>query len=181
MSVPPPPPPPGATPPASASSATSTATSATPPVSPSPAPAAGASGALVVGFVLVSLNSRVAFGQIGPLAPVVGWGPGTVALLGLLPPLVMGACAPLARGARVRLGEERGLLAASVVVLVGALLRPLGIGGLVAGTIVLSAGIAVVNVLVPVLVRARFSHRLAGPMTACTPSRWAADRPSPWP
>ncbi|MET9942219.1 hypothetical protein ABZ086_30135, partial [Streptomyces halstedii] len=30
---------------------------------------------------------RVAFGQLGPLAPVAGFGTGTVTLLGLLPPL----------------------------------------------------------------------------------------------
>ncbi|POX36930.1 hypothetical protein C3486_31000, partial [Streptomyces sp. Ru73] len=55
---------------------------------------------LVVGFVLLSLNTRVAFGQVGPLAPVAGFSSGTVTLLGLLPPLCMGLFAPLGAFAR---------------------------------------------------------------------------------
>lgn len=40
---------------------------------------------LVAGFVLISANTRVAFGQIGPLAPVVGFDAATVTVLGLIP------------------------------------------------------------------------------------------------
>ncbi|WP_344640888.1 MFS transporter [Kitasatospora cystarginea] len=126
------------------------------------APTAGA--LLVVGFVLLSLNTRVAFGQIGPLAPVAHFGSATVTVLGLLPPLCMGLFAPLAPMVRRRLGEERGLLWASVVLVAGAILRMLGMPGLYAGTIVVSLATAVVNVLVPVFVRARFSHRHVGTM-----------------
>ncbi|QHC23218.1 MFS transporter [Streptomyces sp. GS7] len=126
------------------------------------APTAGA--LLVVGFVLLSLNTRVAFGQIGPLAPIAHFGSATVTVLGLLPPLCMGLFAPLAPVVRRRLGEERGLLWASVVLVAGAILRVFGMPGLYAGTIVVSLATAVVNVLVPVLVRARFSHRHVGTM-----------------
>jgi MFS transporter, CP family, cyanate transporter len=111
---------------------------------------------LLIGFVLVSLNSRVAFGQIGPLAPLVGWDRTLVTVLGLIPPLVMGLSAPLAPLVRARLGEERGLLAASAVVLVACVVRMLELPGLVIGTVVASVGIAVINVLVPVLVKRRF-------------------------
>ncbi|MFJ4798375.1 MFS transporter [Kitasatospora purpeofusca] len=127
-----------------------------------PAPAAGV--LLVVGFVLLSLNTRVAFGQIGPLAPVAHFGPAAVTVLGLLPPLCMGLFAPLAPLVRRRLGEERGLLWASVVLVVGAVLRMAGMPGLYAGTVVVSLATAVVNVLVPVFVRTRFSHRRVGTM-----------------
>jgi MFS transporter, CP family, cyanate transporter len=125
-------------------------------------PAAGA--LLVVGFVLLSLNTRVAFGQIGPLAPVARFGSTTVTVLGLLPPLCMGLFAPLAPLVRRRLGEERGLLWASLVLVVGAIVRAIGMPGLYAGTVVVSLATAVVNVLVPVFVRARFSHRHVGTM-----------------
>ncbi|MGV9271507.1 MFS transporter [Kitasatospora sp. NPDC003701] len=127
-----------------------------------PTPAAGV--LLVVGFVLLSLNTRVAFGQIGPLAPVAHFGSATVTVLGLLPPLCMGLFAPLAPLVRRRLGEERGLLWAGVVLVAGAILRVLGMPGLYAGTVVVSLATAVVNVLVPVFVRARFSHRHVGTM-----------------
>ncbi|WP_019631462.1 CynX/NimT family MFS transporter [Actinomadura atramentaria] len=129
-----------------------------------PRPLGRAGAALVVGFVLLSLNTRVAFGQIGPLAPVTDL-PGTaVTVLGLLPPLVMGLCAPAAPAVRRRLGEERGLFWAGIVLLAGTLLRPLGLPGLLAGTAVVAAATAVVNVLVPVLVQRRFPARRVGAM-----------------
>ncbi|MFE3942733.1 MFS transporter [Streptomyces sp. NPDC059118] len=119
---------------------------------------------LVVGFVLLSLNTRVAFGQLGPLAPVAGFGTGTLTLLGLLPPLCMGLFAPLAATARRRLGEERGLFWASALLLVGAVVRILGLPGLFIGTVLVSIATAVVNVLIPVFVRARFEPRRVGVM-----------------
>ncbi|MFJ2704564.1 MFS transporter [Streptomyces sp. NPDC087428] len=119
---------------------------------------------LVTGFVLLSLNTRVAFGQLGPLAPVAGFGTGAVTLLGLIPPLCMGVFAPLASVVRRRFGEERGLFGASVLLLAGAVVRMLGLPGLFTGTVLVSIATAVVNVLVPVFVRSRFSHRRVGVM-----------------
>ncbi|MGW1105562.1 MFS transporter [Streptomyces sp. NPDC002540] len=129
-------------------------------------PSRGTSSAvvLVTGFVLLSLNTRVAFGQLGPLAPVAGFGTGTVTLLGLLPPLCMGAFAPLASLVRRRFGQERGLFAASAVLLAGAVVRMLGLPGLFVGTVIVSMATAVVNVLIPVFVRSRFAHRRVGVM-----------------
>ncbi|MGW1407228.1 MFS transporter [Streptomyces sp. NPDC002403] len=119
---------------------------------------------LVTGFVLLSLNTRVAFGQLGPLAPVAGFGTGALTLLGLLPPLCMGLFAPLAATARRRLGEERGLFWASALLLVGAVVRILGLPGLFVGTVLVSIATAVVNVLIPVFVRSRFDPRRVGVM-----------------
>lgn len=115
-------------------------------------------------FVLMSLKTRVAFGQIGPLAPVAGLSSATVSVLGLLPPLCMGAFAPLAAVARRRLGEERGLWWASLVLTAGTVLRMLGMPGLYLGTVVVGAAMAVINVLIPVLVRKRFARRRVGTM-----------------
>ncbi|WP_430334775.1 MFS transporter [Rhodococcus sp. ACT016] len=119
---------------------------------------------LVAGFVLISANTRVAFGQIGPLAPVAGFDASTVTLLGLIPPLVMGLFAPLAVLARRHLGEERALFAASALLLAGALVRMAGMPGLIVGTVVVSVATAVVNVLVPVFVRKRFAPERTGVM-----------------
>ncbi|MFF3533055.1 MFS transporter [Streptomyces sp. NPDC002466] len=128
-------------------------------------PSATASAVLLVtGFVLLSLNTRVAFGQLGPLAPVAGFGTGAVTLLGLLPPLCMGAFAPVVPLVRRRLGEERGLFAASVLLLAGAVVRMLGMPGLLVGTALVGVATAVVNVLIPVFVRSRFAPRRAGVM-----------------
>ncbi|MFJ7198069.1 MULTISPECIES: MFS transporter [unclassified Streptomyces] len=135
------------------------------PAPPRPARKGAASAVLLVtGFVLLSLNTRVAFGQLGPLAPVAGFGTGALTLLGLLPPLCMGLFAPLAATARRRLGEERGLFWASALLLVGAVVRILGLPGLFAGTVLVSIATAVVNVLIPVFVRSRFDPRRVGVM-----------------
>ncbi|MFF3174576.1 MFS transporter [Streptomyces sp. NPDC057900] len=146
----------------------------TPAVRPADPPAPRTTGApsrttlsaavLVTGFVLLSLNTRVAFGQLGPLAPVAGFSTGAVTLLGLIPPLCMGLFAPLASVVRRRFGEERGLFWASVLLLAGAVVRMLGLPGLFAGTVLVSIATAVVNVLVPVFVRSRFEHRRVGVM-----------------
>ncbi|MCX4964055.1 MFS transporter [Streptomyces sp. NBC_00654] len=120
--------------------------------------------ALVLGFVLLSLNTRVAFGQLGPLAPVAGFGTGALTVLGLLPPLCMGLFAPLAPWVRRRFGEERGLFGASVLLLAGTIVRMAGLPGLFVGTVLVSVATAVVNVLIPVFVRSRFAPRRVGVM-----------------
>lgn len=119
---------------------------------------------LVCGFVAVSLNTRVSFGQVGPLAPVAHFGSTAVTVLGVLPPLLMGLCAPLAPMVRRRLGDERGLLMASLILLGGSLIRPLGMTGLMVGTAVVAGATALVNVLVPVLVHTRFPAARTGVM-----------------
>ncbi|MGY3680601.1 MFS transporter [Streptomyces sp. TE33382] len=119
---------------------------------------------LGLGFILLSLNTRVAFGQLGPLAPVAGFGTGALTVLGLLPPLCMGLFAPLTPWVRRRLGEERGLFWASVLLLAGTVVRMAGLPGLFVGTVLVSIATAVVNVLIPVFVRSRFAPRRVGVM-----------------
>ncbi|MFJ3279745.1 MFS transporter [Streptomyces halstedii] len=145
-------------------SASPTPSPSSPRTTGGPPRAAASAVVLVTGFVLLSFNTRVAFGQLGPLAPVAGFGTGTVTLLGLLPPLCMGLFAPLATPVRRRLGEERGLFWASVLLLAGAVVRVLGLPGLFVGTVIVSIATATVNVLIPVFVRSRFAHRRVGVM-----------------
>lgn len=81
-------------------------------------------------------------------------------LLASLPLLMFALCAPMSRLARNH-GTERLLLAALVTLLVGILLRPTGpIGALFAGTVLLAGGIAVANILLPVLVKQHFPSRI---------------------
>lgn len=145
-------------------SASPTPSPSSPRTTGGPPRATASAVVLVTGFVLLSFNTRVAFGQLGPLAPVAGFGTGTVTLLGLLPPLCMGLFAPLATPVRRRLGEERGLFWASVLLLAGAVVRVLGLPGLFVGTVIVSIATATVNVLIPVFVRSRFAHRRVGVM-----------------
>ncbi|WP_297004589.1 CynX/NimT family MFS transporter [uncultured Corynebacterium sp.] len=120
--------------------------------------------ALIVGFVLVSFNTRAPFGQVGPLAPVADLSSTVVTLLGVIPPLAMGISAPFVPHLLRRLGETRLFLVASGVALAGAVGRPFGVTGLITGTAVVSLAIGVINVLIPVYVVSRFPGRRSGPV-----------------
>lgn len=120
------------------------------------------SAVVLIGFVLASMNTRVPFGQMGPLAPVAGIDAGMVTLLGVIPPLGMGIAAPFVPWLLRRRGDDRLLLLASIVALAGAALRPFGVPGLVWGTVVVALAIGVVNVLIPVYVRRRFAGPRSG-------------------
>ena len=70
---------------------------------------------------------------------------------------MLGLAALAAPALRARLGEERGLLAVLALLLVGILVRAAAPGaGLFPGTVLAGCGIAVMNVLVPSLIRRRF-------------------------
>jgi CP family cyanate transporter-like MFS transporter len=125
--------------------------------------AAGGGLLLLAVFVVVCLNLRVAFVGVAPLTPVMGLDHVTVTVLTTIPPLCMGLFAPFGAAVRGRLGEERGLFVAMIVLTVGLLVRSTSMAGLFAGTVVASAGIAVLNVLTPVLVRKRFAPNRIGP------------------
>lgn len=121
-------------------------------------------GALLTGFILLSLNTRVPFGQIGPLAPSAGFDSGVVTVLGMIPPLGMGLAAPVVPLLLRRAGEDRLLLWASTAALIGAIGRSLGLSGLIVGTGMTALAIGVVNVLIPVYVRRRFPGPRSGPI-----------------
>ncbi|GAA5504142.1 putative transporter YycB [Deinococcus xinjiangensis] len=120
---------------------------------------------LVLGLVLVALNLRPVIAAFGPLLSVIqadlGVSGATVSLLTSVPLLCWGAVALLApllvrwRSAEVIILGCLGLIG------VGALLRagpnlPL----ILFGTVLVGSGIAVVNVLLPSLLRRDFTERL---------------------
>ena len=125
---------------------------------------------VAVGLVLAALNLRPAISALGPLLKEVrvdlGMS-GTVAgLLTSVPALcfaVFGSLAP-------RLARRRGpvpvVLAGMVAITAGLALRPLagGTAAFLAASALALAGIAVSNVLMPVVVKRWFPHRI-GPMT----------------
>ncbi|WP_425583751.1 CynX/NimT family MFS transporter [Streptomyces macrosporus] len=125
---------------------------------------------LIAGLVLAALNLRPAITELGPLLEEVREGlgmNGTVAgLLTSAPALcfaVFGSAAPrLAR----RLGPAAVVLAGMAAVTAGLALRPLadGTGPFLAASGLALAGIAVGNVLMPVVVKRWFPDRI-GPMT----------------
>lgn len=125
---------------------------------------------LVVGIVLAALNLRPAITSLGALLEEVRDGlgmSGSVAgLLTSVPPLcfaVFGITAPrLAR----RFGPGAVVCAGMVAITAGLLLRPYagGTAGFLAGSALALMGIAVSNVLMPVIVKRHFPDRV-GTMT----------------
>lgn len=123
-------------------------------------------GVLTVTFVL-----RAPITGVPPALPVLtgelGLSPVGAGLVTTLPLVCFGVFAFATPPLAVRFGAERTLWLAVATLLAGQLLRPLG-GSLpfFAGTILLGTGIAVGNVIVPAIARARFADRLAPVMGA---------------
>ena len=112
----------------------------------------------VLGVVLLAFNMRTAIGEIPPVLPDLGLSPAAQSVLATVPVVCFGLAALAAPALRTRLGEERGLLAVLVVLLAGVLVRAgWPSGGLFPGTVLAGCAIAVMNVLVPSLVRRRFA------------------------
>ncbi|RKN21170.1 MFS transporter [Micromonospora musae] len=126
----------------------------------------------LLGVVLLALNLRAAIAGLAPLLPDVrlelGLGSGTAGLLTTLPVLCFGLISPFAALLGRRIGVQRSLLMAMLVILAGSLVRAApGIWWLLAGTVLIGAGITVGNVLVPSAVKQDFPQR-QGAVTALT-------------
>lgn len=115
------------------------------------------SGLAVLSVVAIAFNMRTAIGEIPPVLPDLGLSQAGQSILATVPVVCFGLAALAAPALRARLGEERGLLAVLGLLLVGVLVRAVWPGGgLFPGTVLAGCGIAVMNVLVPSLIRRRF-------------------------
>ncbi|HEY1974348.1 MAG TPA: MFS transporter [Pseudonocardia sp.] len=120
---------------------------------------------LGVGVILLALNLRPLVVAVGPMLGVIradtGMSAAMAGLLTTLPVLCFGAFAPLAPRLSQRVGIEPALLVTMVMICGGAALRlapPLGV--LFAGTVLLGAGIAMANVLIPSVIKRDFAGRV---------------------
>ena len=136
----------------------STTTPASDPARARRPPAAAPVSALaLVGVVVLAFNMRTAIGEIPPVLPDLGLSSAGQSILATVPVVCFGLAALAAPALRTRLGEERGLLLVLVVLLCGVVVRAAWPdGGLFPGTVLVGCGIAVMNVLVPSLIRRRF-------------------------
>ncbi|MEV5003512.1 MFS transporter [Nocardioides sp. LML1-1-1.1] len=123
---------------------------------------------LVVAVLLVALNLRIAVTSLGALLDrlgEIGVSPTVQGLLTSLPVLCFAMVGATAMSVTRRIGVDRGLALALVVLAAGLVLRVLdGTPALVAGTFVACAGIALANVLVPAIVKEHFPGKV-GAMT----------------
>jgi CP family cyanate transporter-like MFS transporter len=126
---------------------------------------------LLLGIILIAANMRASITAVGPLLSEIthayGLSSTAAGLLTALPVLGFAAFSPLAPRLSRRIGMERALLAAMVALLVGIAVRSLpAAAALFAGTVILAAGVAVANVLLPALVKEHFSERQSTITTA---------------
>src|SRR5690348_1627150 len=124
---------------------------------------------LAAGMVLVAANLRAAASSVGPLLDQIksdlGLSSTAAGLLTTLPVLCFGLVAPVGPALARRIGYQAAVGAALGTLIVGLLVRLVpGVAPLYLGTTLAGAGIAVGNVLLPVLVRRSF-HERAGLMT----------------
>lgn len=120
---------------------------------------------LLLGLVLLAATLRPSIALVGPILASIrsdlGLDSSSVSILTALPVLLFGLVAPLAPALSRRLGTPSAVLVALGALLVGSLLRlEPNWGALLAGTCLLSAGIAVGNVLLPVLAKSYFPTRI---------------------
>jgi MFS transporter, CP family, cyanate transporter len=133
-------------------------------------PSAGAVLPLL-GVVLIAVNLRPGITVVGPLVgdirSTLGLSNTAAGLLTTLPLLAFAALSPAAAPIARRIGIERTLGIALVLIGAGTLLRSAGpaVGAAFAGTTILGAAIALGNVLLPGLVRRDFPDR-SGPVTS---------------
>jgi CP family cyanate transporter-like MFS transporter len=120
-------------------------------------------------LILVALNLRFAIAAVSPvlddLRGDLGLSSVGAGLLTTAPVLCFAVAAPLAPVLARRVGQEVLLLASMLTVALGVAIRAVpAIGAVFAGTLVLGIAIAVANVLMPSVIKRRFTD--AGPMMA---------------
>ncbi|MEU5692775.1 MFS transporter [Actinosynnema sp. NPDC020468] len=120
---------------------------------------------LVWGLLVVAANLRAGLTGVGPLLDRVqadlGLAPAVAGLLNTLPLLAFAALSPMVPRLAARWGAERLLGGALVVLTLGIAVRwvPTAVG-LFAGTVLIGAGIAVGNVLLPSLIKRDFPNKV---------------------
>ncbi|WP_255362433.1 MFS transporter [Blastococcus aurantiacus] len=116
-------------------------------------------------LVLVALCLRAPFAAVGPLLGQLGdeldLSTGALAVVTALPLVCFGLVSPFAPALAARFGVHGAVLVGVALIAVGVLLRVAGAPGLFAGTVLLSGGIAVGNVLLPAVARAEYGARAA--------------------
>ncbi|WP_374100693.1 CynX/NimT family MFS transporter [Streptomyces sp. 7-21] len=126
---------------------------------------------ILAGLVLAALNLRPAIASLGPMLEEVradlGMSGTTAGLLTSVPPLCFGVFGLTAPRLTRRLGPVAVMLGAMAAICGGLVLRSVagGVPVFLAATAVALAGIAIGNVLMPVLVKRYFPDRM-GPVTS---------------
>jgi CP family cyanate transporter-like MFS transporter len=118
-------------------------------------------GLTAAGIVLLAFNLRIATSEIPPVLPDLAIGDVGRSVLATIPVLCFSLAAFAGPSIRSLLGEERALFAMASALLIGIVLRPFGpVWVLFAGTVLCGLSVAVMNVMMPGIVRRRFPRRV---------------------
>ncbi len=116
-------------------------------------------------LVLVALCLRAPFAAVGPLLGELGdefgLSTGALAVVTALPLVCFGLVSPFAPALAARFGVHGAVLLGVALIASGILLRVAGAPGLFVGTVLLSGGIALSNVLLPAVARVEYGVRAA--------------------
>ncbi|MBC6533936.1 CynX/NimT family MFS transporter [Citrobacter amalonaticus] len=130
-------------------------------------PPRGNHGALLIaGILMIATTLRVTFTGAAPLLEAIrtdyGLTTAQTGLLTTLPLLAFALVSPLAAGIARRIGMERSLFAAMLLICAGVAVRSLPDASLLfLGTAIIGCGIALGNVLLPGLIKRDFSQHVA--------------------
>lgn len=124
---------------------------------------------LVVGIIFLAMNLRAPITSVGPVVDLIrdslGISNTTVGILTTIPLVAFGLLSPFAPRLARRFGMELTLFFVLISLSIGLILRPLGgMSTLYIGTLLIGAGIAIANVLMPAFVKMKFPHNI-GVMT----------------
>lgn len=132
-----------------------------------PQPGAIAKGSRLFYFacsiIFVAFNLRTAYPSLAAvladISSKLGLPPAAASAITTLPVLCLGLFAPVAPWLARKMGTERTILVLMAALSVGLLIRGAGnVSGLVVGSIVIGSAIAVINVLLPGLIKRDFAN-----------------------
>jgi CP family cyanate transporter-like MFS transporter len=116
-------------------------------------------------LVLAALCLRAPFSAVGPVLDELGdefaLSTGALAVVTALPLVCFGLVSPFAPVIASRIGLHRALVVGLAALAAGIGLRLGGSAGLFTGTVLLTGGIAIVNVLLPAAARSEYGRRSA--------------------
>lgn len=124
---------------------------------------------VLIGVLLIATNLRAAITTLGPILSLVqadqGLSSVAASVLVSVPLVAFAVCSPIAPKVAAKLGLERALGTAVLLLAIGILLRSTPPQLLLwTGTVLLGVAIAILNVLLPALVKRDFPTRI-GPIT----------------
>lgn len=124
---------------------------------------------LVAGIVFLAMTLRAPITSVGPVLDLIrdslGISNTTAGILTTIPLIAFGVLSPFAPRLSRRFGMELTLLFVLITLSIGLILRPLGgMTSLYLGTVLIGAGIAIANVLMPPFVKMKFPKNI-GVMT----------------